>query len=69
MLDYKGNLGLQYNPNAIAQLALGYYDGIIVVRTRSIGKSYNKILSRIDAFPGIELLHSFMIYKDWESPS
>ncbi len=29
MLDYKGDLGLQYNPNAIAQLALGYYDKII----------------------------------------
>ena len=26
LLDYKGNLGLQYNPNAIAQMALGYYD-------------------------------------------
>jgi len=29
MLDYKGDLGLQYNPNAIAQLSLGYYDKII----------------------------------------
>lgn len=29
MLDYKGDLGLQYNPNAIAQLALGYYDKIL----------------------------------------
>lgn len=29
MLDYKGSLGLQYNPNAIAQLALGYYDRIL----------------------------------------
>ena len=29
MLDYRGNLGLQYNPNAIAQLALGYYDKFI----------------------------------------
>ncbi len=29
MLDYKGDLGLQYNPNAIAQLALGYYDKTI----------------------------------------
>ncbi len=29
MLNYKGNLGLQYNPNAIAQLALGYYDKIL----------------------------------------
>lgn len=28
-LDYKGNLGFQYNPNAIAQLALGYYDKIL----------------------------------------
>lgn len=28
-LDYKGSLGLQYNPNAIAQLALGYYDQIL----------------------------------------
>ena len=26
MLDYKGSLGLQYNPNAIAQIALGFYD-------------------------------------------
>ncbi len=26
MLDYKGHLGIQYNPNAIAQYALGYYD-------------------------------------------
>ncbi|MEW6348555.1 MAG: D-glucuronyl C5-epimerase family protein [Thermodesulfobacteriota bacterium] len=26
MLDYKGSLGLKYNPNAIAQLALGWYD-------------------------------------------
>ena len=25
-LDYKGDLGLQYNPNAVAQLALGYWD-------------------------------------------
>ena len=29
MLDYKGDIGLQYNPNAIAQLALGYYDKIL----------------------------------------
>lgn len=29
MLDYRGELGLQYNPNAIAQLALGYYDRIL----------------------------------------
>jgi heparosan-N-sulfate-glucuronate 5-epimerase len=29
MLDYKGTLGLQYNPNATAQLALGYYDRIL----------------------------------------
>ena len=29
MLDYKGDTGLQYNPNAIAQLALGYYDKIL----------------------------------------
>ena len=26
MLNYYGALGLQYNPNAVAQLALGYYD-------------------------------------------
>ena len=26
MLNYYGRLGLQYNPNAIAQQALGYYD-------------------------------------------
>ena len=26
MLNYHGDLGLQYNPNAIAQQALGYYD-------------------------------------------
>lgn len=26
MLNYCGDLGLQYNPNAIAQKALGYYD-------------------------------------------
>ncbi|MFC1692658.1 D-glucuronyl C5-epimerase family protein [Candidatus Latescibacterota bacterium] len=26
MLDYKGNIGIQYNPNSIAQYALGYYD-------------------------------------------
>jgi len=26
MLDYGGNIGLQYNPNAIAQAALGFYD-------------------------------------------
>lgn len=26
LLNYYGNLGLQYNPNAIAQQALGYYD-------------------------------------------
>ncbi len=26
MLDYKGNVGVQYNPNAVAQYALGYYD-------------------------------------------
>ena len=29
MLDYKGSIGRQYNPNAIAQLALGYYDKIL----------------------------------------
>lgn len=29
MLNYHGDLGLQYNPNAIAQLALGYYDRIL----------------------------------------
>ena len=29
MLDYKGDSGLQYNPNAVAQLALGYYDKMI----------------------------------------
>lgn len=26
MLDYGGDLGIQYNPNAIAQAALGYYE-------------------------------------------
>ncbi len=26
MLNYHGTLGLQYNPNAVAQQALGYYD-------------------------------------------
>ncbi|MCF7917110.1 MAG: D-glucuronyl C5-epimerase family protein [Candidatus Omnitrophica bacterium] len=26
MLDYKGDIGIQYNPNAIAQYALGNYD-------------------------------------------
>ena len=26
VLDYKSNVGLQYNPNAIAQYALGHYD-------------------------------------------
>jgi len=26
VLDYKGSVGLQYNPNAIAQYALGFYD-------------------------------------------
>ncbi|MCK4753242.1 MAG: hypothetical protein KAS75_07335 [Planctomycetes bacterium] len=26
MLDYKGNVGIQYNPNAVAQYALGFYD-------------------------------------------
>jgi len=26
LLDYKGTVGLQYNPNAIAQYALGFYD-------------------------------------------
>lgn len=26
LLDYKGGIGLQYNPNAVAQYALGYYD-------------------------------------------
>ena len=26
VLDYKGSLGRQYNPNAIAQYALGFYD-------------------------------------------
>lgn len=26
MLDYKGNVGVQYNPNAVAQYALGYFD-------------------------------------------
>lgn len=29
MLNYHGDLGLQYNPNAIAQQALGYYDKYI----------------------------------------
>lgn len=29
MLNYYGDLGLQYNPNAIAQQALGYYDKFI----------------------------------------
>lgn len=28
-LDYKGDVGLRYNPNAIAQLALGHYDRIL----------------------------------------
>ena len=26
MLDYKGDIGLQYNPNAVAQYGLGHYD-------------------------------------------
>jgi len=26
MLNYGGNIGVQYNPNAIAQVALGFYD-------------------------------------------
>ncbi len=29
MLDYKGNIGIQYNPNAIAQYALGFYDLLV----------------------------------------
>jgi len=29
MLNYRGNIGLQYNPNAIAQQALGFYDNYI----------------------------------------
>ena len=35
LLDYKGALGLQYNPNAVAQLALGYYDRILSGEDRS----------------------------------
>ena len=30
LLNYHGSLGLQYNPNAIAQQALGYYDKYLV---------------------------------------
>ncbi|MCK4827490.1 hypothetical protein KA005_67800, partial [bacterium] len=29
MLDYKGNVGVQYNPNAVAQYALGFYDLLV----------------------------------------
>jgi len=29
MLNYHGTIGLQYNPNAIAQQALGFYDGYL----------------------------------------
>lgn len=35
MLDYKGDLGMQYNPNAVAQLALGYYDRILAGEDKS----------------------------------
>lgn len=35
-LDYKGDLGLQYNPNAIAQLALGFYDRTLAGEDRKI---------------------------------
>ncbi|MFX0063068.1 MAG: hypothetical protein ACFFC7_12895 [Candidatus Hermodarchaeota archaeon] len=44
----------------------GTYDGIILVRTRAIGKSYNQILMRVTKISGIAFLQSFMVYKDWE---
>jgi len=34
VLDYKGDIGIQYNPNAVAQLALGYYDRILAGEDR-----------------------------------
>lgn len=40
MLNYHGTIGLQYNPNAIAQQALGYYDKFLDSRDQEDKDSF-----------------------------
>jgi len=40
LLNYYGNLGLQYNPNAIAQAALGYYDKYLQTNSKEDKESF-----------------------------
>lgn len=47
MLNYHGNLGLQYNPNAVAQQALGYFDEYLDNPTE---KSRNAFLTQANYF-------------------
>jgi len=42
MLDYKGNVGVQYNPNAVAQYALGYYDLFLDTRDPAYAQIFLK---------------------------
>jgi hypothetical protein len=62
MLNYHGDLGLQYNPNAIAQQALGYYD---LYLDESDQKSLDSFLTQANYF----LKHGRMVKDDillWE---
>lgn len=62
MLNYHGDLGLQYNPNAIAQQALGYYD---LYLDESNQKSLDAFLTQANYF----LKHGRMVKDDillWE---
>ena len=62
MLNYHGNLVLQYNPNAIAQQALGYYD---LYLDESDQKSLDSFLTQANYF----LKHGRMVKDDillWE---
>lgn len=54
MLDYGGELGVQYNPNAIAQAALGFYD-LYVLSLESKNRSLRQELAS----------NSFFTQSDW----
>ena len=62
MLNYHGSIGLQYNPNAIAQQALGYYDKYL---ENPIGEWKDAFLTQANYF----LRHGRMVQDDillWE---
>ncbi len=68
LLDYKGDIGKQYNPIAIAQYALGHYN--LYKRTNS-GEHFDIFLKQADWLvkhlqPNTQGLHVWNHHFDWE---